>query len=334
LRFGLIGAGRHGERYLRHLHAGDVEGAMIAAFWRRDAAKAAEQAKTFGARFEPSIEALIEAPDVDALIVAIPAGDHERVACAIARAKKPLLLEKPIAPTVAIGRRIHEAFREAGRDERPGSSPFRPAAVRGAHKAGAPLMIAQTLRFDPLVVALKERALSFGTLRSFTFEQRLEPRGLAWEDEPSISGGGVLLQTAIHTADALRFITGANLTVLTAEKASVHYQHNEDLAALTLQTHQGALGTLAVSKIGHARTLRFALYFDDGTLEADLVGRTLSQIHGRDRTDTIHPEQPTVIAATRAFVEYLQGKRENPVPAEDAIASLAIIEAAMSQAGK
>lgn len=312
LRIGLIGAGRHGERYLRHLAQGDAEGAAISRFWRRDAAAGAAQATAHGARFERSLEALIHAPDVDALIAAIPAGAHESIALAVAAAKKPLLLEKPIAPTVAAAERITSAFRNTD---------------------DTPLMIAQTLRFDPLLVALRDRALSFGTLRGFTFEQRLEPRGLAWEDDPLTSGGGVLLQTAIHTADALRFVTAARETkVIGAAIRSVEYRHNEDHATITLEL-DGALGTIAVSKIGAARTLRFALYFDRGTLEADLIERTLSELRGRQKTTETIPEQPTLIATLRTFIAVVRKERPNPIPGEEATRSLQLIEAAYQWTG-
>lgn len=303
MRIGIVGVGRHGERYLKHLVAGDVAGASVTAFWRRDREKGATLSTATGARFIPLLEELLASTEIDALIAAIPAGEHARVATL---AKKPLLLEKPIAPTVGQARRIIDHF----------------------HRANALLMIAQTLRFDPLVLELKRRTLSFGTLRGFTFEQRIEPRGLAWEDDANTSGGGVLLQTAIHTVDALRFITGdPPITVLSATSAQVEYRHNEDHAVITLRA-KDALGTISVSKIGKARTFRLALYFDQGTLEGDLIDRTLTEVRGRDRRATKIPEQPTVVATANAFVKAVRGEQPNPITGEDACASLAIVEAA------
>ncbi len=309
LRFGLIGAGRHGERYLRHLAAGDVEGASITAFFRRDLEKAETLAEATGIPFERTLEALLRRRDVDALIAAVPAGLHETVALAVAAHHKPLLLEKPLAPTVREGRNIVEAF------------------------APRELMVAQTLRFDPLVEALRAAHLSEGTVRGFSFEQRLDPRGLLWEDHPSISGGGVLLQTAIHTADALRFVLRpANVEVLAAVKDSVEYQNNEDHASLILRTGE-ALGTLSASKIGQARTLRFALYLDRCMVEADLIFRTLTTVRGKERQIQNVAERPTVVAAARAFVQTVNGERENPITGEDALASLQIVETAYQLTG-
>jgi predicted dehydrogenase len=302
-RLALIGLGRHGARYAAHVARGDVPGVAIAAAWRRDREEGARQCASFGIRFEPDLDALLEL-DVDAFVVVIPAGEHLAVARAIASRNKPLLLEKPMARTVAEGEQIARAFEEAG----------------------APLTIGQTLRFDPLTRALAEGAARFGRLNGFGFEQRLENRGLAWEDDPISSGGGVLIQTAIHTVDALRFVTRRELRVVTATAGSVHYQNNEDLALLHVRAGD-ALGDVRVSKIGQSRHMRFALFFEDGGLEADYIDRALYETRGRERVAMSVPESPTVPSLLAAFLAHLDGG-PNPVPARDALESLRVIEAA------
>ncbi len=313
LRLGLVGLGRHGARYARHLVHGDVSGARLTAVWRRDAEAGALDAARLGARFEPELAALVGASDVDAVLGVVPACRHLELAEAAAAAGKPLLLEKPLARTVAEADAILAAF----------------------ERAGAPLMVAQTLRFDPLVVALGAAARRVGPIRAFAFEQRLENRGLAWEDDPSSAGGGVLIQTAIHTVDALRFTTGAALEVAAATTGRVINRHTEDRAVVVLRAtgglidpEHGASGTVATSKIGSSRHVRFALMGAEGGLEADLVARTLSVRRGAERTTEHHPERPTVVAALRAFVALARGEAENPIPGAEGRASLAVIEAA------
>jgi predicted dehydrogenase len=312
LGIGLVGLGRHGARYARHLLAAEVPGATLRGFWTRDPKKGVAESSTLGVSFHPELEALIEA--ADALVVAVPAGMHERVALEIAKHSKPLLLEKPLARNVEEGERIVRAF------------------------AGVPLMVAQTLRFDPLVRELKARAAALGAIRGFRFAQRLEPRGLAWEDEPVLSGGGVLIQTGIHTVDALRFATGAEkVEVRGASLSRVHYRNNEDHAALILSVAGGAslpepaLGTLAASKIGRSRHIELALYFDTEGLEADLIGRTLTTVRGTERRTVQVPERPTIVEVLRAFVETTAGG-PNPVPGNDALESLRVVDQAYALA--
>ena len=304
VRIGLAGLGRHGLRYAQHLAAGDVEGASLSRVYRRDEATGRAHAERLGAAYAPSIEALCAADDVDCVVAAVPAGVHAALARAVAKADKPLLLEKPLARTVAEGRAIVEAFE------------------------GRPLMIAQTLRFDPLLAALAHasRDPSLGQIVGADFEQRLEPRGLPWEDDPLTSGGGVVMQTAIHTLDALRFTTGTEPRVVSARFDRVHYENQEDHAVITLRL-TGGLASVRVSKIGGFRRMRYALLHSGGAVEADFMARTLTIRRGRDDAVSRVEEVPTVVATLRAFVAHLQGG-PNPVPGRDALASLALVEAA------
>jgi predicted dehydrogenase len=317
VRIGLIGLGRHGIRYARHAAAGEIPGAELTAVWRRDREQGERLADELDVRFEPSVEALIAADDVDAIVIVVPVALHAELALKVAAAKKPLLLEKPLARSLEEAARIRQAF----------------------DSVHVPLMIAQTLRFDPLVSRLRARAHEVGDLRGFRFEQRIEPRGLAWEDDLELAGGGVLIQTGIHTLDALRYVTGADrIRVRHAELARMQYRNAEDHAVVLLDIEGSTipnkssaapvLGDVATSKIGRSRHLRLTLFLESCALEADLVRRTLSEIHGRETTSIEVPEEPTVVAAFSAFIRCVRDGAPNPVTAEDAMRSLALVEAA------
>lgn len=319
LGIGLLGLGKHGIRYARHLAGGDVQGARLAAVWRRDQAQGEAVAAELGARYHLSPEALLADPEVDAVIMAVPAGLHGAIAGLVANAKKPLLLEKPLAPDLETGRTIVRAF----------------------DQAGAPLCVAQTLRFDPLLPAMAEALAGLGPLRGFGFEQRLEPRGLPWEDDPRLAGGGVLFQTAIHTVDALRVVTGAaQVEVLATTTRSVHYRNLEDHALLHLELRGGphlgtgpALGDVRVSKIGGSRHHHFALYAEGGGIEADFIDRRLTITTGRQRSSRPIPERPTVVLVTRAFVEALQAGLPMPISGADALENVRIVGEASQRSG-
>lgn len=312
LRIALIGLGRHGLRYARHLAAGDVSDATLDSVWTRDAAKRAQIAQELGVTAVPSVQTLT-AGNVDAVVAAVPAGMHAEVVEACAKTKRPLLLEKPISRSVQEGTDMCERM----------------------EAAGAPFMLAQTLRFDPLVTNLRARLSEIGTITGLSFEQRLEPRGLAWEDDPEVSGGGVLMQTAIHTLDAARFVSQAEVAkVLHASTRRVHYKHNEDVGLVHLELAGGPaltnpiLADVRVSKIGGSRHMRFAVFGTAGGLEADFIARTLTLTVDRQATVTQVAEVPTVVATAGAFVQSLLHNQPCPIPARDALASLALVEAA------
>lgn len=317
MRVGLVGLGRHGRRYATHLAAGDVPGAVLGGFWRRDPARAAEDAATFAVRAYPTWEALVGDPAIDALAAAVPAALHRAVAEAACAAGKPLLLEKPLAGSLEDGLAIA-------------------AVARGQR-----VMIAHTLRFDPLVQLLRRRVAegALGELRGFGLEQRLEPRGLPWEADPEVAGGGVLLQTGIHAVDALRFVTGAELrSVEAAVLDRLRGARTEDRATVLFTVAGGAArrgvsGDLRVSKAGASRHHRYQLFFEDGGLEADLIDRVAWQTRGRVRTRLDVPEAPTVAAALEAFVRWCRTPElPAPITAEDALHSLEVVFAAYAAA--
>jgi predicted dehydrogenase len=307
LRIGIIGLGRHGRRYADHLARGDVPGARLAGFWRRDQAQAALDAQALGAPACPTPAALLAASD--AVVITVPAAEHEGLATAAAEAGKPTLIEKPLARTVAEGSAIAAAF----------------------EARGGQLMVAQTLRFDPLTRALGAHAAG-RVLVGFDLEQRLEPRGLAWELDPTTAGGGVLIQTGIHGLDKLRFLTGAPVELLYARLDHVLGNATEDQALVCLRV-AGRTGVLRTSKIGGSRHHRTCLYFEDGGAEADYIARTFTVITGRTRTTTAVPEEPTVRAVLAAFVGWARGERADcPVPPREALEAVRVVEAAYQSA--
>lgn len=321
MRIGLLGLGKHGIRYANHLQKGDIDGATLHSLWRRNQLKGSEQAAQLGATLQPTLGALIEEAACDAIVAAVPVGLHLEIAQRAAAAGKPLLLEKPLA------RSLNEAEQ----------------IIEQMERARAPLMVAQTLRFDPLLLALRGHAATgqLGLLTGFSFTQRLEPRALPWEDEPEASGGGVLRQTAVHAIDALLFTTTpegslhpVKAEVVAATSDQIHYHHNEDHAALHLRLSsplggdRRLLGQLNVSKIGRAREMRYTLYFEYGALEADFIRRELIATELREQSATAIPDLPTVPATLRAFVDFVEGGAENPIPGEQAARAIALIDQA------
>ncbi len=114
IKVGVIGTGMIGS-----LHAGILSGrtqdAQVAAVMDLDGGRAAAVAADCGARALTTAEALIQDPDVDAVLVASPDAFHAEQALACIAAGKPLLCEKPLATTRADAERILRAEMAAGR---------------------------------------------------------------------------------------------------------------------------------------------------------------------------------------------------------------------------
>jgi predicted dehydrogenase len=310
LRLGLAGWGLHGSRYARHLLSGEIPGARLAALSRRDAGAGRRLAGEHGLAFVAEVEELATVPGVDAVVVVLPPDLHPAVATACLRAGRPVLVEKPLAADA-------------------GSA----AAVAAlAASTGTPLMVAHTLRFDPLVLALKREAASLGALHVVALSQRFEPTDRSWIDEPG--RGGALLNTGVHGFDLIRFLTGLEVATVSCETSRLVTRRTEDAFAAVMRLTPGdALATLDNARTTAGRSGRIEIAGERGQVWGDHVHRRLVRIEGRaERALATIPAAPTVAEALRAFVAAVLGGGPMPVTAGDGAAAVALVDAARSSA--
>lgn len=110
MRIGLLGTGP----WAQMVHAPALSGHDEVEFtgvWGRRADAAAELADRHGTRAYADVDALLA--DVEAVAVALPPDVQAALAARAARAGRHLLLDKPLAATVAHGREVVEAARRA-----------------------------------------------------------------------------------------------------------------------------------------------------------------------------------------------------------------------------
>src|SRR5262249_56648586 len=93
---GLIGAGKHGQRYLHHIRA-DTPQLRLVALSRHDTTRGAAQADELGCRFHAEWQALVADPAVEGVVAVVPPALHRPIAEAVAAAGKALLIRKPLA---------------------------------------------------------------------------------------------------------------------------------------------------------------------------------------------------------------------------------------------
>ncbi len=308
---GLIGAGKHGARYAAHLR-NDVPALSLAALSRRDASAGETQARTFGCCFHADWRALVDDPAVDAVAAVVPPALHPEIAAAVARAGKPLLIEKPLATT---GASALEALR----------------ALRGA---GVPVLMAHTLRWNTVVRALRRRMPGLGTLRALFINQRFEPSRLAWLDDPAIAGGGIVLHTGVHSFDLVRYLTGREVVRVWCRTARVGTRRTEDnfMAILELD---GVSTLVAVngSRATAGRSGLIDMAGEAGQLVGDHALGFAYAVRGLDRTSlAIPPPVQTVQAALDAFAKLITAGETPPVALEDGVRAVQIAEACLQAA--
>ncbi len=306
LRIGLAGLGVHGLRYATHLLQGEVPAAVLAACSRSDEARGREFAARNCLRFVHDPVELATLAGLDAVVVVLRPDLHPAVAGACLEAGRPVLVEKPLAPDV----------RSAA------------ALARRALETGTPLMVAQTLRFDPLVRKLRELAASIGPLRIVAINQRFEPSDRPWIDEPR--AGGCVLNTGVHGFDLLRFLTGAEAVSVQAETGRSRTRATEDeYAAIVRMEPGGILATLDNARTTEGRSGRVEIAGEKAQVRGDHVHRTLHRIEGRVETDLGRvPAVPTVVETLRRFARSVVAGFPPPVPAADGLGEGSLAEAA------
>jgi predicted dehydrogenase len=302
---GLVGLGRHGSRYARHLLEG-VPGCHLAAVSRRDAGAGRAFAERHGLLFEPDWRELVTRAEVDAVVVVTPPALNREICLAAVRAGKPLLIEKPLALRV----------------------PDAVEMVRAARDAGVTLMTAQTLRFTPVLARLRDRLEGVGSLEYLVLAMRAERPPHRWLGDPAQAGGGVLLEIGIHLLDLIRFLTGVEAVEAVADLAQRHTGEVEDLALARFRLSNGVVCYVEVSRVSGGRVCRVEAIGGAGQLIADVDRSLLTRIEGRTVADTeAVPDRPTVIIVLEAFARSLSTGAPVPVSGEDGLCAVVMAEA-------
>jgi predicted dehydrogenase len=304
IRAGLIGAGKHGQRYVKHVRD-DVPELVLGAICRQDATAGREQANALGARFHPDWRSLVADPEVDAVIAVVPPVLHPDIAAAVAAAGKALLIEKPLATTGALAVRVAKTL------------------------AGVPALVAHTLRWNTVVNAMRERLPGLGTLRALVLNQRFEPSRLGWLDDPAISGGGIVLHTGVHSFDLVRHLSGHEVTRVWCRTSRAQTTRTEDnfLAQLELDG-SAALVAVGGSRSTAGRSGLIDAAGDAGQLVGDHALHTLYGVRGLERTPIVLGDPtPTVRDALRAFVALVLDGTPPRVRLEDGARAVQIAEA-------
>jgi predicted dehydrogenase len=303
---GVIGAGKHGLRYLNHARS-DVPGLRLAAISRRDTTAGETLARDLGCRFHADWRALVADPTVHAVAAVVPPTLHRDIAAAVAAARKPFLIEKPLAPSGADAQEI----------------------VRCVRAAGIPVLMAHTLRWNPVVRAVRDRIATLGELRALVLNQRFEPSSLAWLDDPQLAAGGIILHTGVHSFDLVRHLTGCEVRRVWCRTASTHTKRTEDNFSATFEL-AGSPALVGVSgcRDTTGRSGLIDIACTKGQVVADHQLHWAYETQGLTRTPLELDEAlPTVREVLRSFVALIDRGQEPPVMLEDGARAALIVEA-------
>jgi predicted dehydrogenase len=309
-RIGLIGLGKHGQRYAHHIRQ-DFPELTLSAICRKDPARLSQDVAATGAAGFVDHAEMLRSGLCDAVVAVVPPHLNLDIVTRCREREIPLLLEKPAAANLEDAMRMHAV----------------------ASDGAVPVMVAQTLRYNGAVRALRSRLDEIGAITSVSMTQRFEPSRLAWLDDPRQSGAGVALHTGVHCFDLIHHLTGMRAGRVTAQVASLKTRRTEDCCAATLELDDGVLATVSLARTTRGRTGHIEIAGEEATLAGDHVLNRAHVVRGREATELDCGEPvPTVREILADFVGSLENETPVPVPLRCGLDAVAVASACLESA--
>jgi UDP-N-acetylglucosamine 3-dehydrogenase len=246
LRVGVIGAGVMGSNHARVLaNLPDIKLVGVVDPLEAHRTRATELAKC---RTFDTLDALL-AEGVDAVTVAAPTHLHHEISLACIARKIHVMVEKPIASTVAEGREIVDA----------------------AQRAGLTLMVGHVERFNPAVAAIKQ-AISGEDILSIAIT-RVGPF------PPRMSNVGVVIDLAVHDIDLIRWFTESDIVEVQPQLSSA-VAEREDIALLQFRTESGVLAHINTNWLTPFKARNVTVATRGKYVMGDLLTRQVTECFG------------------------------------------------------
>jgi len=225
VKIAIMGAGLIGRRHAAQVMAQPA--ATLSAIV--DPASAGRTfAEEIGVAWYPALDAIPASERPNGVIVATPNQLHVENGLELVAAGIPLLVEKPIADSVAGARKL----------------------VAAAEQAKVPLLVGHHRRHNPMIREARE-VITAGRLgRVLTLSGQfwlLKPDGYFAAEWRRQEGGGPVLLNLIHDIDLFRYLCGEIVSVQAQSSRAVRGNPAEETAVALLRFADGTLGTISVS---------------------------------------------------------------------------------------
>ena len=250
LRCGVIGVGRMGRHHAR-VYA-QLPGVELVGVVDKNADSRKAIVEQWGGREFDSVEQMIAA-GVDAVTIATPTVHHRAAAEPLLKAKVACLIEKPLAPDADEAR----------------------ALVDAAARTQAVLQVGHIVRFDPVMVAIRNIR---GLTPRFIEMDRISPMTFRSIDV------GVVLDMMIHDLDLLLMLVGAEPDEVHASAVAV-LGDVEDVCNARLvfppdlKSGLRCVANLTASRLALKTERKIRIISEDTYVSADFVARTGTVVH-------------------------------------------------------
>ena len=254
LKIGIVGIGTIAGIHAQALK--ESEKLELFSVFSRSEKKARSLGEKHDVRWHNDWDTFISDPELDAVSVCTPSGNHLDYGEMAARAGKHVIMEKPIEVTLERAKRL----------------------IRVCEENGVALAVIYQSRFVPEINALKTKldeqvigTVFMGDARIKWFRGQDYYDSGEWRGTLALDGGGVLINQAIHTIDLLQWFMGdvdsiyGNTGILTHERLE-----GEDNAVAVIKFKSGAFGVIQGStSIQPAQARLIEMHGENGTIIVD-----------------------------------------------------------------
>lgn len=320
IRFGVISfAHGHINAYIESIKGFDD--AVVVAAWDDDRERGQAQSQKYGLEFEPDLDGLLRRDDIDAVFVTSETNKHAAHVVSAAQAGKAVLLQKPMALTLADC----------------------DAIIAAAKRYGIKFSMCYQMRADPINRKIKS-LLEEGALGSIAIVRRRHAIGVLLSPDFARPGNwhidaqanmGMFMDDASHAADWFYWMLGRPRSVIAEIDNVVTNTAPDDNGIAVYRFGHKEIGILLNSSTMLAAEATTEIYGDKGTLVqnyGDLVSSGLPRPQGAVAlkiyragakdwesfdfpADT--PHFMRIRAVPRPLVDYLKGQGEPLASAED-----------------
>ncbi|MGB3206414.1 MAG: Gfo/Idh/MocA family oxidoreductase [Crinalium sp.] len=280
IKIGVIGVGNMGQHHTRVL--GLLKDVELVGVSDINVERGLDIASKYRARFFEDYRDLL--PYVDAVCVAVPTRMHHEVGMNCLEAGVHVLIEKPIAASIAEAESL----------------------VNAAAKSQCILQVGHIERFNP---AFQELSKVLKTEKLLALEaHRMSPYSQRANDV------SVVLDLMIHDIDLLQELAGAPVVKLTASGSCGSESKYLDYVTATLGFANGIVATLTASKVTHRKIRRISAHCKNSMTEADFLNNEIL-IH-RQTTANYMTDYGQVLYRQDGLIEKVHTSNIEPLHAE------------------